>query len=291
MPKISVILPTRLRHKLLKRALSSLLNQTYKDFEAIVVDDNPPESRLEHFSELSNMLSEKNVRVIVDKMPKNAARARNLGLDAANGEWIAYLDDDDAYRPDKLEKQLTRATQTGLPLGFSGLEYHLGMRTHCRHLDRDFFSGDELLLDLQAFATTFHKNCPVRFNEELSAGEDAYLVYSLIDHFKLTRVFNVPEVLMDIFPQQGLRVNTNAEGVFKAMQMIAEKYGPQFSPLAQKVYRSRARLAYYKLMDGHWYEMLEVSSELWRLRGRKELRVILNAWFYKISFTRALFVG
>lgn len=291
MPEISVILPTRLRPKLFKRALESLLNQTYPDYEIIVVDDNPPDSRLEKFPDLSNMLSDKKVRVVVDPSPRNAARARNLGLDAASGEWIAYLDDDDAYRPKKLELQIARAKETGLPLGFCGLEYHLAARTHHRHLDREYFVGDELLLDLQAFATTFHKNCPVRFNEELNAGEDAYLVYLLIDHFKIDRVFNVPEPLMDIYPQEGLRVNTNAEGVLKAMSYIEENFGHHFSDHARKVYKNRAHLAYYKLSKGYWGKMFKVSCGLLRLRGTKELRLILNAWFYKFPLTRKFLVG
>ncbi|MCX7872532.1 MAG: glycosyltransferase family 2 protein [Verrucomicrobiae bacterium] len=291
MPEISVILPTRLRPKLFKRALASLLNQTHNDYEIIVVDDNPLDSRLEKFPELANLLSDKKVRVVVDPFPKNAAHARNLGLETARGEWIAYLDDDDAYRPNKLKLQIASAKQTGLPLGFSGLQYNLGIRTHFRHLDRDSFNEDELLLDLQAFATTFHKNCDIRFNEDLNAGEDAYLVYSLIDHFKINRVFNVPEILMDIYPQEGPRVNTNAEGVFKSMCYIEEKFGHHFSDLARKVYKNRAHLAFYKLSAGYWNEMLKVSRELWRLRGKKEFRLILNAWLYKFTFMRALLVG
>jgi glycosyltransferase involved in cell wall biosynthesis len=291
MPEISVILPTRLRPKLFRRALESLLNQSYSDYEIIVVDDNPQDSRLEKFPELADMLSDKKVRVVVDPMPKNAARARNLGLNAASGEWIAYLDDDDAYRPKKLELQLARAKQTGLPLGFCGLEYHLGIRKHYRHLDREFFENDELLLDLQAFATTFHKNCPVRFNEELNAGEDAYLVYSLIDYFKINRVFNVPEPLMDIYPQEGLRVNTNAAGVFSAMRLIEEKFGHHFSDHARKVYKNRAYLAFYKLSEGYWHEMFRVSRELLRLCGKNALRLILNAWLYKFPVTRRFLVG
>jgi glycosyltransferase involved in cell wall biosynthesis len=130
-----------------------------------------------------------------------------LGLKNASGEWISYLDDDDAYREQKLEKQIEMAKQSGLPIGFCGLAYHLEYRLRYKQIDRSEFKNDELLLDVQTFATLFHKNCgEVFFNEELKAGEDAYMFFSLVKYFNSFRAFNVAEPLMDIYPQsaQGL---------------------------------------------------------------------------------------
>ena len=292
MPAISVILPTRLRHSLLMRALNSLRNQSFKDFEIIVIDDNPPEARLEKYPELANLLSEKNTLVVIDDSPKNAARARNLGLKIANGEWISYLDDDDAYRERKLEKQIEMAKKSGLPIGFCGLAYHLGYRLRYKQIDRSEFKNDEMLLDVQTFATLFHKNCAeVFFNEELKAGEDAYMFFSLVKYFNSLRVFNVAEPLMDIYPQTGARVNTNPEGVYKAMNLILNDYGDLFSDFARQIYKYRADLAYFKLCKGHWLDMFNASKNLLRVKGMSELRLVLNAFFYKLPFTRRFFVG
>lgn len=267
-------------------------SQTFKDFEIIVVDDNPPEFRLEKFPELSDLLSDNRIRVLTDENPKNAARARNLGLKCARGEWIAYLDDDDAYRQTKLERQFETAKASNLPIGFSGLAYHLGTRVRERHLDKTLYEGDELLLDIQAYATLFHKNCgSVFFNEDLNAGEDAYMFFSLLNHFKVNRVFNVPEPLMDIYPQKGSRVNTNPEGVYKAMNSIINDFGHLFSKSACDVYSCRARLAYFKLSKGNWMEMVKTAKRLYHLRGKSEIRLILNAFFYKFPFMRRYFVG
>src|SRR5437870_2723711 len=106
MPSISVIVPTRLRHHLLPRALRSLLAQTYSDFEILVVDDNPSEKRVSSDPALASLLKHPKVRVLVHEQPRNAAAARNVALREARGEWISYLDDDDAYQPAKLERQL-----------------------------------------------------------------------------------------------------------------------------------------------------------------------------------------
>ncbi len=292
MPTVSVIVPTRLRHSLLIRALSSLQNQSFKDFEIIVVDDNPPEARLEKYPELANLLSEKNTRVVIDKNPKNAARARNLGLKNASGEWISYLDDDDAYREQKLEKQIEMAKKSGLPIGFCGLAYHLGYRLRYKQIDRTEFKNDELLLDVQTFATLFHKNCgKVFFNEELKAGEDAYMFFSLVKYFNCLRAFNVAEPLMDIYPQTSARVNTNPEGVYKAMNLILTDYGNLFSKSARHTYKYRTDLAYFKLCKGHWLDMFNTSKYLLRVKGMSELRLVLNAFFYKLPYVRRFFVG
>jgi len=274
------------------RALNSLRNQSFKDFEIIVIDDNPPEARLEKYPELANLLSEKNTLVVIDDSPKNAARARNLGLKIANGEWISYLDDDDAYREQKLEKQIEMAKKSGLPIGFCGLAYHLGYRLRYKQIDRSEFKNDEMLLDVQTFATLFHKNCAeVFFNEELKAGEDAYMFFSLVKYFNSLRVFNVAEPLMDIYPQTGARVNTNPEGVYKAMNLILNDYGDLFSDFARQIYKYRADLAYFKLCKGHWLDMFNAGKNLLRVKGMSELRLVLNAFFYKLPFTRRFFVG
>jgi len=291
MPAISVIVPTRLRHNLLTRAIKSLKNQTFKDFEIIVIDDNPPQERLANYPELLNLLSDNNIHIITDENPKNAARARNLGLKSAKGDWIAYLDDDDAYREKKLELQFEAAKKNNLPIGFSGLAYHLGTRIRHRHLDKTEYKGDELLLEIQAYATMFHKNCGVLFDETLNAGEDAYMFFSLVKYFGIDRVFNVPEPLMDIYPQKGSRVNTNPEGVYKAMSSILNDFGSLFSPSACQIYNLRAKLAYYKLSKGNWIEMYKTAKHLLNLRGKSEIRLVLNSFFYKFPGMRRFFVG
>ena len=175
-PTISVIVPTRLRNHLLPRAVRSLLAQTWEDFEVLVVDDNPVEARVSTDTSLASLLQHPKIRVLTHEHPRNAAAARNVGLRAARGEWISYLDDDDAYQPAKLERQLLQARKTGLPLGACGLTFHLAHRRRKRLLDVDEIGGSDLLLAPLVLPTPvlFHRNpAGVFFDENLSAGEDA----------------------------------------------------------------------------------------------------------------------
>ena len=99
-PKVTVIVPTHNRAHLLPRALESILNQTYQDFEIIVINDGgaPIDAVLATF----NKPREKLV-LMTHSRSRGAAAARNTGLRAARGKYIAYLDDDDIYLPNHLE--------------------------------------------------------------------------------------------------------------------------------------------------------------------------------------------
>jgi glycosyltransferase involved in cell wall biosynthesis len=104
-PLVSVIIPTYHRPELVKRAVKSALAQTLDEIEVIVVIDGPhPETR----AALSEINSP---RLKVIELPQNqgCCAARNAGIAAACGEWIALLDDDDEWMPEKLDLQLAMA--------------------------------------------------------------------------------------------------------------------------------------------------------------------------------------
>jgi len=98
-PMISVIVPTFNRPEMLKETLDSILNQTYKDFEIVVVNDAGVD--------VEDMVAEKNhggnIIHIKHSTNKGLAGSRNTGINAANGKYIAYLDDDDIFYPEHLK--------------------------------------------------------------------------------------------------------------------------------------------------------------------------------------------
>ena len=105
---VSVIIPTYHRAELLNRAVDSVLNQTYHDIECIVVNDNIPN---DEFSKVLYNLLEKykqDSRFVFIEQEKhiNGAEARNCGIRNARGEFIAFLDDDDWWKPEKIEHQI-----------------------------------------------------------------------------------------------------------------------------------------------------------------------------------------
>lgn len=101
---ISIVVPTFNRTEYLERTLNSILNQTFQDFEIIVVDDNP-DSRLK---EQTKLLENKKIQYFKNDANKGACFSRNFGAWKAKGEYIAFLDDDDEWLPCKLEKQIAR---------------------------------------------------------------------------------------------------------------------------------------------------------------------------------------
>jgi glycosyltransferase involved in cell wall biosynthesis len=289
---ISVIIPTRFRNHLLPRAVRSVLGQSFQDFEILVVDDNPPTHRVSIDPVLASLLQHPKVRVLVHDQPRNASAARNVGLHAASGQWITYLDDDDAYQPAKLEKQLKQSEKSALPLGVCGTTVHLMGRTRKHVFSQEKISRGELLLLSFVTPTLFHRNTKaVFFDENLFAGEDGYFFHQLVRHFGIDHIFNVPESLIDAYPQAGWRVNANAAGLWQACQAIHSDFARSYTPLTADVFITRSELGYLKYQAGGLNQMMKIAWKLWRLRGRHELRFIVNAFLFKLPLIRRLLVS
>jgi glycosyltransferase involved in cell wall biosynthesis len=105
-PLVSVIIPTRRRIDLVTRAVSSVLRQSEENFELIVVDDASDDGTAERLVELSK--TDARIHLLRNATPQGAPGARNRGIAASRGEWIAFLDDDDEWMSTKLERQLER---------------------------------------------------------------------------------------------------------------------------------------------------------------------------------------
>ncbi len=102
MDKISVIMPTYNRGDVIERSVRSVLSQTYKNLELIIVDDGSTDNTEQLIHGFGD------TRIVYAKQGRNAgaAHARNTGAGLASGEWIAFQDSDDEWVQDKLEKQM-----------------------------------------------------------------------------------------------------------------------------------------------------------------------------------------
>jgi glycosyltransferase involved in cell wall biosynthesis len=117
--KVSVIIPIYNRADLLPRAMSSVLNQTFQDFELIIVDDGSTDNTKQVVEEFQK--KDKRIKYIWQENSGGPAKPRNIGIKDSQGEYIAFLDSDDDWLPEKLEKQLEifeKNRQTNL--GFVG---------------------------------------------------------------------------------------------------------------------------------------------------------------------------
>lgn len=102
-PSVSIIIPTYNRAHLLKRAVGSILNQTYRDFELIIVDDGSTDNT----AEVVKSFDDSRLRYIALEENRGASAARNAGIAQAKGDFIAFQDSDDEWLGEKLEKQMT----------------------------------------------------------------------------------------------------------------------------------------------------------------------------------------
>lgn len=100
---VSVIITTRNRLEYLKEALKSVLNQTYQNIEIIIVNDASEDGTKEYLNTIEN----KNIKIINNHNPKGANYCRKAGLNLSKGHYIAFLDDDDIWKKDKIKKQLS----------------------------------------------------------------------------------------------------------------------------------------------------------------------------------------
>jgi len=102
--KISVIIPTFNRIDLLKRAIDSVLNQSIKPYDIIVVDDGSIDGT-------SDMIQQKYKSIkLIQQKNSGVSAARNNGIKNAQGDWIALLDSDDEWKKNKLEEQVNKLT-------------------------------------------------------------------------------------------------------------------------------------------------------------------------------------
>lgn len=104
---VSVIIPTYKRYNTLSRAIKSVVYQTYKNIEILIVDDNDPnDSYSQGLKKMVFELGIPNLKLVTQEKHINGAAARNAGIKNAKGEFIAFLDDDDLWLPEKIEKEV-----------------------------------------------------------------------------------------------------------------------------------------------------------------------------------------
>lgn len=116
---VSIIIPFYNEIPKVLNAIESALNQTYPNIEIIVVNDGSSED----LKDVNNLISEHNNIILINTKNKGAANARNLGMNAAKGEYIALLDGDDTFAPNKVYIQLSQMQDKGYL--FSHTSYHV----------------------------------------------------------------------------------------------------------------------------------------------------------------------
>ncbi|WP_067841028.1 glycosyltransferase family 2 protein [Amphibacillus sediminis] len=114
---VSVITPSFNAEATIENTINSVLNQTYENWEMIIIDDASTDDTVTIVEKYMN--KDKRVKLIKHHRNKGAAHARNSGLEKAIGQFVAFLDSDDRWKPEKLEKQLSFMQSNSLAFSFT----------------------------------------------------------------------------------------------------------------------------------------------------------------------------
>ena len=227
-PTVSVIIPTYNRAHLVGRAIKSVLNQTYQDFEIIVVDDGSADNT----EEVVKSLKDERIRYIKHDKNRGAAAARNTGIKATRGEYIAFQDSDDEWLPEKLEKQMEVFESAPPEVGV----VYTDMQRVSENGEVTYWYSPEItsgnlvnnktlyyqVLNLGIQAVVVRKSCFDKvglFDERFPSLEDLELFIRLS---RSCRFYHIKEPLVRYYTTEGISSCIDAEIV--ARKLLLEKY-------------------------------------------------------------------
>ena len=117
---VSIIMPSYNTADFIDRSIKSVINQTYTDWELIIVDD----CSTDNTEEIVNSFSDERIKFFKNETNSGAAVSRNKALREASGRWIAFLDSDDLWHPEKLERQIAFMVENDYKFTFTDYRIH-----------------------------------------------------------------------------------------------------------------------------------------------------------------------
>lgn len=284
-PLVSVIIPTFQRSEYLIRAIDSVLNQTYPNLEIIVVDDNDGDNeyRLATQKNLENYIQDRKIIYLKHEKNKGLPSARNTGIKKSKGDFIAFLDDDDQWLPEKIEKQLELFEKLDDSYGIIGSywkilnEFDQNERirtlTHrgdlAKILALNHFSPPSMVMVKRKYLEKVNY-----FDEDFRWREDIELYYRLSFVCK----FDFVEEVLVHYYQHPNALSTNFEKKLKAVIQYLEKH--QDTTRKNKM---------------PWSEINEHLAELYAVNGKKMKALkhfgiaILNRPFHLSNYGKAVY--
>lgn len=183
---LSVVVPVYNAENSIRRCIDSILLQSYSDFELLLIDDGS----IDNSGRICDEYAEKDSRVRVFHKPNGGvSSARNLGLDHAKGEWIAFVDSDDCVSESYLHNLWSHSSCVDLVISYAELVYLDGSRRRevykSKLVTDDYnvlFVANDLSWHTSPWSKLFNKNIcgDLRFVEGMHIGEDLVFLYSYI---------------------------------------------------------------------------------------------------------------
>lgn len=241
--KVTVYIPTKNRKDVLAKAVESVLNQTYKDIEVIVVSDgstDDTEAYLKHKSETDSRL-----RYFIKAKSEGAPAARNLAIKNATGEFITGLDDDDEFLPNRLELLVNywvflknnaihpSCLYTPDLIYRNGIEADkskkLGHVSHEQLFERNYL-GNQIFAPKSVFVEAG------LFDEEMPAWQDMEFFYRVLKLFGTASLLDIPTQIVDDTPRTD-RISIKASNRLRvARQRFTAKHSANSGRHTQMLY-------------------------------------------------------
>ena len=248
---VSVVIPTYKRSETLERAIQSVLDQTHSDLEVIIVDDNEPDDEYSKgVQERLRAFSDSRLRYVQQERHINGSAARNAGINAANGEYIGFLDDDDVWYRDKIEKQLkVFESDESIGLVYTGAKA-IYVTDQISYNIKPQYRGDlsKQILFFNCIGTTstvLVKKSVLEeaglFDIEMPAKQDYDLWIRIC---QITKIGCVEDIEIDYINERGgAQISSNTQKYETAIQRIDEKYSDLFEKLDKTEKDKRQQLA------------------------------------------------
>lgn len=272
-PLISLVILTRNRSDLVVRAIRSALGQTYPNTEIVIIDDVSTDGTVEILNkEFKDEIEKGKMRIIRNEKILGQAGNRNLSLEISKGELISYLDDDDFWFPDKVERQYEEIKKSGAVASTCGMVWIEGKKilktTLVRSEKVSFENGGppstwlfqkEAAKKVGGFDPEFPANVDgeflIKLNKEYGEKAFCYAEEPLYAHF--------------YFPEQ---ITADPTKKVKGWEMTIEKHGKDFN--ADEISAAYGKLAIFSLFAGK--KKLEYPHKAFRARrSLKNLFLIL----------------
>lgn len=297
MEKVSTIITTHNRLEYLKKAVNSVKNQTYKNIELIIIDDNSNDGTEEYCKNLNDVI----YRKILPEEHKNGNYARNLGISYATGEFIAFLDDDDEWETTKIEKQVAKLIENkslGAVYTASTMQINDGIYSYFNPVNEEL-KGDcskKCLYNIITSTSTilFKKEALINigmFDEKVNYWQDVDIMVQICQKYEIDFI-NEPLIIYREKFNDKKRLSNNISGYIKNIEYLNEKYKKEISKLTKEEKLKREVLIYhdmaarcakkndYKSCRKYLYKVFKIEHSLKSL-----IKLLLNyTWVKKMKF-------
>ena len=277
---VSVIIPSRNRRVRLARAIESVQQQRWPNIEIIVIDDASTDDTTQFLKKLVDT-SAVPIKFIRNEVPQGGAGARNSGIDLAEGQYIAFLDDDDIWMPEKLSLQIEmmKANPSASSVSCSFFVQHSSGRQTVKYisspkdvqqiLNTNHLGGASMCL------TTRQMLCEIGgFDAGLRSAQDWDLWIKLNDRGK---VLVCSEPLVKYVYHQGVTITSNPHSKYAGRRRLYIRYKERMTAATRKHHLCELIFCRKVLLQRFWMRKLSGLTKVFGFSGL----VIWVSFFYR----------